>query len=54
MECVTCGRHIEKPKDDIKMELKEVGCGDVDSVDLFYVRGQWWAHLNLVTNIIFI
>jgi hypothetical protein len=47
-------RHIGRPrhgwKHDIKMDLKEIGYQAVDYVYQVYIRGQWWACVNLVTN----
>jgi hypothetical protein len=37
-------------EDNIKIELKEVGCGDV-LICLSQVRVLWWAVVNMVINV---
>jgi hypothetical protein len=48
-------RQRERPKrtweDNIKMDLKEVGCGGVDWIDLPQDRKRWWALVNVVMNL---
>jgi hypothetical protein len=33
-------------EDNIKMDLQEVGCEDMDWIDLTQVRDRWWAHVT--------
>jgi len=33
------------------MELQEVGCGDVDWIDVADGRVRWWALLTAVRNL---
>jgi hypothetical protein len=37
--------------DKIKIDLQEVGCQDVDWVDLCQYRDGWWALVNAVMNL---
>jgi hypothetical protein len=37
--------------DDIRMELREVGWGDVDWIDVAQDRNRWRAIVNLVLNL---
>jgi hypothetical protein len=37
--------------DDIKMDLREVGCGGMDWINLAEDRDQWRALMNTVMNI---
>jgi hypothetical protein len=34
----------------IKMDLQDVGWGDMDGIDLALDRGRWWVFLNVVMN----
>jgi len=34
-----------------KMDLQEVGCGDMDWIDLAKDRVKWWALVNTVMNL---
>jgi hypothetical protein len=36
--------------DNIKMDLREIGWGDTDWIDLAYDRDQWRALVNTVMN----
>ena len=42
-------RHIWE--DNIKMDLQEVGCGDMDWIDLAQGRDRWHALVNAVMNL---
>ena len=46
----TVGRSRCKLGDNIKMDLKEVGCGGMDWIDLAQNRDRWWALVNSVMN----
>jgi hypothetical protein len=37
--------------EDIKMDLREVGFGDVDWIHLAQDRDRWWALVNTVMNL---
>jgi hypothetical protein len=39
--------------DNIKVDLREVGCGDVDWIDLAQERERWQALVTAVMNIQF-
>jgi hypothetical protein len=45
------GRLSHKWKDDVKIDLKEMGCEDVDWVSLAWGSDQWWAVVNVVMNL---
>jgi hypothetical protein len=36
--------------DNIEMDLREVGCGDVDWIDMAQDRDQWRALVNTAMN----
>jgi len=44
------GRSRCKWGDNIKMDLKEVGCGGMDCIDLAQNRDRWPALVNSVMN----
>jgi hypothetical protein len=33
------------------MDLREIGCGDMDWIGLAKDRDQWWALVNTVMNL---
>jgi hypothetical protein len=33
------------------MDLREIGFGDVDWIDLAHDRDRWWALVNMVMNL---
>jgi hypothetical protein len=39
-------------EDNIKLDLQEVGYGDVDWIELAWDRDRWWALVNLVVNLL--
>jgi hypothetical protein len=45
------GRPRRRCEDNIKMGLKEVGCGGMDWIELAQGRGRWWVLLNAVLNL---
>jgi hypothetical protein len=45
------GRPRGKWEDNIKMDLHEVGCGDMDWIELAQDRDSWRAHVTLVMNL---
>jgi hypothetical protein len=42
------GRPRRRWKDDIKMDVKEVGCGGMDWIELAQNRDRWRALVNAV------
>jgi hypothetical protein len=38
-------------EDNIKMDLKEIGCESVYWIDVAQVRGNWWANVNTVIDL---
>jgi len=44
------GRPRRRWEDNIKMDLQEVGCGDMDWIDLAQDRDSWRALVNAVMN----
>jgi len=45
------GRPRRRWDDNIKMDLQEVGCGDMDWIELAQDRGRWRALVNAVMNL---
>jgi hypothetical protein len=45
------GRHRRRWEDNIKMDLREVGCGGADWIDLAQDRDTWRAHVYTVMNL---
>ena len=44
------GRHRRRWKDNIKMDLQEVGCGGMDWIELAQDRDRWRALVNALMN----
>jgi len=48
-------RPLRRPRhrweDNIKMDLQEVGCGDMDWIQLARDWDRWWALVNAVMNL---
>jgi hypothetical protein len=44
------GRPGRRWEDNIKMDLKEVGCGGMDCIDLAQDRNSWRALVKVVMN----
>jgi hypothetical protein len=44
------GRPRSRWEDNIKMDLREIGFGDVDWIHLAQDRDRWWALVNTVMN----
>jgi len=45
------GRPRRRWKDNIKMDLQDVGCGDIDWIELAQDRDSWRALVNSVMNL---
>jgi hypothetical protein len=45
------GRPRRRWEDNIKMDLREIGWGDMDWIDLPQDRDQWRALMNTVMNL---
>ena len=45
------GRPRRRWEDNIKMDLQEVGCGCMDSIELASDRDRWQALVNVVMNL---
>jgi len=44
------GRPRHRWKDNIKMDLQEVGCGGMDWIEMGQDRDRWQAFVNAVVN----
>jgi hypothetical protein len=44
------GRLRRRWKDNIKMDLQEVGCEGMDWIDVVKDRDRWWALVDQVMN----
>jgi len=45
------GRHRHRQEDNIKMDLKEVGCGGMDWIELAHKRDRWWPLGYVAVNL---
>ena len=45
------GRHRRRWEDNIKMDLQEVGCGDMDWIELAQDRNRWRALVDVVMKL---
>jgi len=45
------GRPRRRWEDNIKIDLQEVGCGDMDWIELAQDRDRWQALANVVMNL---
>jgi hypothetical protein len=45
------GRPRHRWEDDIKMDLRKVGCGGMDCIEVAQVRDRWRARANAVMNL---
>jgi hypothetical protein len=45
------GRPRHRWEDNIKIDLRETGCGGMDWIDLAQDRDQWRAPVNMVMNL---
>jgi hypothetical protein len=45
------GRPRHRWEDNIKMDVKEVGCGDMEWIEVAQDRDRWRALMNVVINL---
>jgi hypothetical protein len=45
------GKPMRRWEDNIKMDLREIGFGDVDWIHWAQDRDRWWALVNTVMNL---
>jgi hypothetical protein len=45
------GRPWNRWEDNIKMNLKKVGCEGMDWIDVAQDRDRWQAHVNVIMNL---
>jgi hypothetical protein len=45
------GRPRHRWEDNIKMDLQEVGWGDMDWIEVVQDRDRWWALVNAVMHL---
>jgi 3-oxoacyl-ACP reductase-like protein len=45
------GRPRHRWEDNIKMDLQEAGCGDMDWIELAQDKDRWQALVNVVMNL---
>jgi hypothetical protein len=45
------GRFSRRWKDNIKMDVQEVGCDGMDWIDMAQDRDGWWALVNALMNL---
>jgi len=45
------GRPRRRWEGNISMDLQEVGCGSMNSIELAQDRDRWWALVNAVMNL---
>jgi hypothetical protein len=48
---VSLGRYKSRWEENIKMDLQELGCGDMDWIELAQDRDRWRALVNEVMNL---
>jgi hypothetical protein len=44
------GRYKYRWKDTIKIDIQEIGLGNIDWIDVAQDRGKWWVLVNAVTT----
>jgi hypothetical protein len=45
------GRPRHRWKDNLRMNVQEVGCGGMEWIGLAQDRDRWWAVVNVVMNL---